>query len=240
MKLEATLFAARDLPKPNPRARQIPYCVLKIDGMEGEVQTQPVKSSRAPEWNETFELEGISAEELDLTITVMHKDRAISSVSFSLSDIAAGQEIDQWIELQTEDESQSGGEIHIRLAFSEEEAPAEEPTTEEQAPEEEQEPEEQKTTSDEPEEENTSGAPLSPKSKLARLERKIMTSELTEQEKNESVDNKKRIQQIKDDAAAESRQQYMAFLKEKTPMLLENEKRVAKYRSEQEGSKANE
>ena len=108
MKLEATLYAAKDLPKRNPRARQIPYAVLQIDGMEGDIRTAAVKSSRAPEWNETFELEGISADELDITISVMDKDRVISSVSFSLSDVAAGQEIDQWVELQTEDEKEKG------------------------------------------------------------------------------------------------------------------------------------
>ena len=240
MKLEATLYAAKDLPKTKPRARQIPYAVLQIDGMDGDIRTAAVKSSRAPEWNETFELEGISADELDITISVMDKDRVISSVSFSLSDVAAGQEIDQWVELQTEDEKEKGGEIHIRLAFSEETGKDGAPENAAQAVTEEEDGAEKAEDGSAAVEaaDTDDGVPMSPKSK--RLERKILEDgdQNDQKAQNEKV---ARIKEIKDKAAEDAREQYMGFLREKTPLLLDNEKRMKQYRAQmEEGSTTNE
>ena len=233
MRLEVKLLAARDLPKQNSRSRQMPYAVLQIKGMD-DVRTQPVKSSRAPEWNESFILEDITASSLDITLTVMHKERKISDISFTLSDIRAGESLDQWIDLKGAEKGQKGGQIHVAFSFQEAKPqrqgigkPVEEVHDEEEVVEE------------VPEEEEGPDVPMSPKS--SRLERKILDDDKdqTEQERNEKV---KKIAEIKRKAAEDAKQRYNSFLREKTPTLLDNEKRMIKYRAEIEenGSTENE
>ena len=207
MRVEVTIFAARDLPKVNPRARQSPYCVLQIGGMEGELRTQAVKSSRDPEWNETFSLSGVSSEEMDVTLTVLHKDIAISSVSFNLSGVEAGENIDQWVALQAEDGSENGGEIHVSFAFLNENSELSRDAEEQKEPE---------------------SAPATPKSKTPGKK----------EETSEEMERRKQLEEIKQKAAEQAQQKYAAFLRDTTPTLIDNERRMAKYRADMEDSES--
>lgn len=224
MKLEVTIFAARDLPRLNTRTRQFPYCVLQMSGMDGEVLTQAVKSSRAPEWNETFHLSGISSEELDVTLTVMHKDTPISTVTFNLSGVGPGEKIDQWVGLQAVDSGESGGEIHVGFSFLEEE-------NEEEA-------------IDEPdvdvEDDNPdSSIPSTPKSSMAATPKSKRTD--ADEDSIEMEERQRRIAEIEQKAAEQAQQKYAAFLNHTTPTLIDNEKRMVKYRADmEEGSEDDE
>ena len=207
MRVEVTIFAARGLPKLDQWKHQTPYCVVQIGGMQEELRTNKVKSSRNPEWNETFSLSGVPSEEMDVTLTVLHKDIAISSVSFNLSGVEAGENIDQWVALQAEDGSENGGEIHVSFAFLNEESESRSNVEEQKEPE---------------------TAPETPKSKTPGKK----------EETSEEMERRQQLEEIKQKAAEQAQQKYAAFLRDTTPTLIDNERRMAKYRADMEESES--
>jgi hypothetical protein len=212
--LDIELFGARDLPKANPRIRQRPYGILKIDGLEDDYETPPGASATDPEWNHIFHFEGLELPtgNIALTITIMHKTQFIGSLNLNFQiDAPESQDgLDQWLQLKSQDNVKPTGEVHlgIRVLRWVPLAPAEE--------------EDSSSFSSRSPTKTVDVLPLtspSPRSKQARLRNKI---------EHDQADP----DAIQNAAEPVARQKYFAYLKTRTPLLRQNAKLVKKYREE--------
>jgi hypothetical protein len=211
--LDIKLLSARNLPKANPRVRQRPYGVLKIDGLEDDYQTPQGASGTDPEWNETFHFEGLELPtgNINFTITVLHKNQQIGSVNLNFQvDAPESQNgFDQWIQLKSPDNA-TAGDVHVQIRILR------------WVPIVHVEEEDSRSVSSRSPPRTVEVLPLtspSPGSKQARLRDKIEHDQADPDE-------------IQNAAEPIARQQYFAYLKTRTPLLRENAKLVKKYRAE--------
>lgn len=244
MRLIITVIEASDLPRANPKYKQVPYCVLHVDGMTKDLQTQPVKSSSNPKWNESFCFENIqpASTGLTITLTVMHKQRVISDVVFALDKVEIG-ELQGWFDLQTENQG-FGGKINISLVLEESEEICEEEEEEEaEIPEEtvpeqptdneKQEINEEDHTATEFEEEVDESVlspskQSTPRSKNTRLTETALGYMTKNPNETQNVDKIPERQKARENAEKKYRQ----FLREKASILTENAKQAEKFRQE--------
>lgn len=220
MRLDINVIGAKGIPKLNPKFPQKPYCVVQIQDVEEHFQTKTSMNGTNPEWNETFSFNGLSNSPITISFIIYNKDKVISSNDFDLSDITPGAQLEDWFELNPENQSKgkpkSGGKIHFSLTFTSE-------------------PEDIKPIQEEEEEEKTetnlmssrsnsqhylsSSSPLSPKMKGTR----------------QKIENDNgNIEEIENEARESAENVYNTFLKSAAPGLLNNSKMVQKMHEEQE------
>ena len=223
MRLDIDIFSARGLPRINPKIRQMPHCQIAVDGVDEVFETAAVKSSSSPEWNESFTVPKVNSDSVSITLTVKHKDKIISSVNFSIDKVQNNSECDEWVQLTAENPKLKGGEIHIKLFFTDGDHEEEEVFEED-----EDEVIQNKTaptspTLQENEEQNTTvGFSKYSPHKTPDLNRTKKKIENDEMDANEVVEK----------AYEEAKKKYDLFLKNRAPALIENEKMMQKVREE--------
>ncbi|OHS94203.1 hypothetical protein TRFO_11269 [Tritrichomonas foetus] len=236
MKLDIKIFAAKGLPKLNPKLRQMPFCDIRIEDVETSYQTKTSKNGTSPEWNEAFTFSQINPASVTIIISVCHKQQVISFINFTISDITSGSEIDQWLDLTKDnDEQSSGGKIHLALSFQSE--PEDQIAPQFMEEEEEAQVEENIENNENYENQNspvsspeqnlserqsarsaqqTGRSPGSPRLKADRTREKIMNDE-------------EDVEIIENEALEVAQQKYNAFLKANAAGLLDNSKKVAQF-----------
>ncbi|OHT02437.1 hypothetical protein TRFO_30425 [Tritrichomonas foetus] len=230
MKLDIQVFAAKNLPRINPKSRQFPYCLVQIKDVAESFQTQAIKSSTSPEWNESFTFPRVNSKEVEVNLTVMHKDKVISFVSFTLFDIVDGSEIDQWIDLTPENEKFKGGQIHVHIMFTEDLTPGDHEEEEDFADQQDEfeqqqyQQQEQEDVGQMYEDDQTNYAPNIPYSPHRTPDLKRTKERIA----NDNGD----ADAIIENASRMASQRYNSFLRARAPMLIDNEKRMERVRQE--------
>ena len=113
MRLDLTLFSASNVPRLDPKFRQLPYCVVELSGDDHRYQTQPSKNPTNPVWNEQFSFPQIP-EKFTAKISILTKESVICELSFTIESIFIGFSNDQWFQLETAG-GDSSAKIHIAM-----------------------------------------------------------------------------------------------------------------------------
>lgn len=209
--LDFFVLEAQGLPKP-PKGHQMPSCIVEIAGAD-VVQTESVKKTQDPTWNTRFHFEELHLDGpvLPFSVRVVERSREISraAVKQPLENPEAGLRIDPWIELAAEG-LPSGGRLHVGISIlryepDPQDEPAPEVTPEEGAAAAEHKKEDERQLS---------------------LRTKVLFVKLQHDEEDPGP--------AEEEAKAGAARKYKAFLRAKTPLLLDNAERANQIRTEAE------